>query len=750
MEKNLVRIGLGAALVVLFLLHAARWIELPLIARFEAIVYDTRLALTMPRTLDPRIVIVDIDEKSLAEKEKGGEGRWPWPRDRLAVLLDKLFDHYHVAIAGFDVVFAERDESSGLRVLQQLAQKELRDVGGFQSTLQRLEPQLDYDSIFASRMRNRPLVLGYTFTRDPEEAGNKKGQLPTPVLPAGTFGGKNINFAAYTSYTANLEVLQKAAASGGHFTLDPDPDGILRRLPMLAEFGGAYYEPLALAIVRLGLGQAAVAPGYPSDRLWSKNYSGLEWVEVGPFKIPVDENVNALIPYRGRGGKEGGSYRYISAVDVMNERVAVDDLKNRIVLIGTTAPGLLDLRAAPMQSVYPGVEVHANMIGGIIDHNVKQKPPYVVGAEFILLLITGLGMALLLPLLNPLKSLLVTIAALIAALAGNVVVFHFGNLVLPLASGLVLIALLFALNMSYGYFVEARGKRQITGLFGQYVPPELVDEMAKNPDSFSMEGESREMTVLFTDVRGFTTISEGLDPKQLSQLMNEFLTPLTEVIYKHRGTVDKFMGDCIMAFWGAPLPDQNHARNGILAGLEMHEILEKLKPEFQKRGWPEIRIGVGLNTGRMSVGNMGSRLRTAYTVMGDAVNLASRLEGITKEYGADIIVGQGTRDAVPDVVFRELDRVRVKGKDEAVAIFEPLGVQGKVGKQKLEEVKLYAQFLRLYRAQDWDQAELQLFNLQKMAPHNKLYSHTFVERIGYLRANPPGEGWDGAFTFTTK
>jgi adenylate cyclase len=741
---------MGIALVVVFIFHAAKWFELPLIQRLEAIVYDTRLALTMPRTLDPRIVIVDIDEKSLAEKEIGGEGRWPWPRDRIALMLDKLFDHYHIAIIGFDVVFAERDESSGLRVLQQLAQKELREVAGFQSIVQKLQPQLDYDEIFASHMRSRAVVLGYTFTRDDAQAGTKKGLLPGAVLASGTFAAKNIGFPTYTSYTANLQVLQESAASGGHFTLDPDPDGILRRLPMLAEYGGAYFEPLSLAIVRMLLGQPQLVPGYPSDKIWSKNYSGLEWIEVGPVRIPVDEGVTALIPYRGKGGREGRSYKYISAVDVINERVNVDELKGKIVLVGTTAPGLLDLRATPVEAVYPGVEVHANMIGGMIDHNIKQKPPYVVGAEFILLLIAGVSMAMLLPLLNPLKSLLVTIAVLIAVLAGNLVVFHFGNLVLPLASGLVMISLLFALNMSYGYFVEARGKRQITGLFGQYVPPELVDEMAKNPESFSMEGDSREMTVLFTDVRGFTTISEGLDPKQLSQLMNEFLTPLTEVIYKHRGTVDKFMGDCIMAFWGAPLADANHARNGILAGLEMHEVLAKLKPEFQKRGWPEIRIGVGLNTGRMSVGNMGSKLRTAYTVMGDAVNLASRLEGITKEYGADIIVGEGTRDAVPDAVYRELDRVRVKGKDEAVAIFEPLGLQGQVAKSKLEEIKLYAQFLRLYRAQDWDQAELQLFNLQKLVPGNKLYGETFVERIVFLRANPPGKGWDGAFTFTTK
>lgn len=750
MEKQLVRIGLGIALVAVFMLHAAKWFELPLIQRLEAVVYDTRLALTMPRTLDPRIVIVDIDEKSLAEKEKGGEGRWPWPRDRLALMLDKLFDHYHVAIVGFDVVFAERDESSGLRVLQQLAQKELRDVPGFQSTLQRLEPQLDYDAIFANSILKRPVVLGYTFTHEDSKTSSAIGLLPGAVLAAGTFAAKKIAFPAYTSYTANLKVLQESAMSGGHFMLDPEPDGILRRLPMLAEYSGAYFEPLSLAMVRILLGQPQVVPGYPGDKIWSRNYSGLEWIEVGPLKIPVDEAVTALIPYRGKGGREGKSYKYISAVDVINERVAVDDLKGRIVLVGATAPGLHDLRATPVESVYPGVEVHANMIGGMIDRNLKQKPPYVIGAEFILLMIAGLSMAMLLPLLSPLKSLLVTVAVLIAVLAVNLMVFHFGNLVLPLASGLVMVSLLFALNMSYGYFVEARGKRQITGLFGQYVPPELVDEMAKNPETFSMEGDSREMTVLFTDVRGFTTISEGLDPKQLSQLMNEFLTPLTEVIYKHRGTVDKFMGDCIMAFWGAPLPDATHARNGILAGLEMHEVLRRINPEFQKRGWPEIRIGVGLNTGRMSVGNMGSKLRTAYTVMGDAVNLASRLEGITKEYGADIIVGEATRDAVPDVVYRELDRVRVKGKDAAVAIYEPLGLQGQVAKSKLEEIRLYAQFLRLYRAQDWDQAELQLFNLRKLAPGNKLYGETFVERIAFLRPNPPGKGWDGAFTFTTK
>ncbi|HUO43916.1 MAG TPA: adenylate/guanylate cyclase domain-containing protein [Burkholderiales bacterium] len=745
LKKHAVRIGLGLILVVVFLLHAGKWIELPLIGRLEAIVYDTRLELTMPRTVDDRIVILDIDEKSLAEKEKGGEGHWPWPRDRLGALLDELFDHYQITIVGFDAVFAERDQSSGWGVLQQLAQKELRDVGGFQSKLRGLQPQLDYDGIFAAKMRGRPIVLGYTFS-DNDTAGTK-GALPAPTLAAGTFAGKNIDFRRYAAFTANLPELQQAAASAGHFNLDPDDDGILRRVPMLVEFNGAYYEPLSLAIVRMLAGSPSVTPEFAPGKIWSKNYSGLEWLNVGSRRIPVDEKVTALIPYRG--GQR--SFKYISVVDVLHERVPVGDLKGKIVLVGTTAPGLLDLRATPVGSVYPGVEVHANMISGMLDNDIKQKPPYVIGAEFMLVLLAGVTLALLLPTLSPLKALITTSITLLLLILINVVVFHYGNLVLPLASALVMVALLFALNMSYGFFVEDARKRLITGLFGQYVPPELVDEMAKNPEQFSMAPRAQELSVLFSDVRGFTTISESLSPEDLAVYINEYLTTMSLVIReRHRGTLDKYIGDAIMAFWGAPLPDPAHARNSILAALDMQQEAVALNEKFKARGWPTFRIGIGINTGVVRVGDMGSQIRRAYTVMGDAVNLASRLEGITKEYHADIIVGEATRNAVSDIVFREFDKVRVKGKDEAVAIYEPLGLQGQISKARLDETKLYGQFLRLYRAQDWDQAELQLFNLQKMAPDNALYSQTLPERIAHLRGNPPGAGWDGVFTFKTK
>jgi adenylate cyclase len=742
LKKHLVRIALGLVVVLAFAGHAGRRYQIPFIDRFENIVYDARLRMTMANNVDPRIVIIDIDEKSLA-----AEGRWPWRRDKLGTMLDQLFDHYKVGIVGFDIVFAERDESSGLGILRELGQKELKGNAQYQAVLKEVAPQLEYDRVFAEKLKNRAIVLGYYLSdvRSEDGKGRSSGALPRPVLPAGTFKGRNIVFTSWAGYGSNLEEFQQAAASGGHFNPWPDDDGVTRRVPMLAEYNGAYYESLSMAMIRLGLGLPPVVPGFPEDKFWSKNYPGLEWVDIGSVRVPVDNLVTALVPYRGNQG----SFQYISATDVLHGNTPLDSLKNKIVLVGTTAPGLYDLRAAPVASVYPGVEIHANLIAGMLDGSIKQRPPYVLGAEVVLLLLSGIGMALLLPMLNPLRATALTVVVIVAVFATNVLVWTEGNLVLPLASGLLMIAMLFALNMSYGFFVESRAKRQITGLFGQYVPPELVDEMSKDPEAFSMEGESRELSVLFTDVRGFTTLSEGLDPKELSKLMNEFLTPLTRIIYKHRGTIDKYMGDCIMAFWGAPLSDPEHARHAVMAGLEMHRVLAELQPHFKDRGWPPIHIGVGVNSGRMSVGNMGSEIRLAYTVMGDAVNLASRLEGITRQYGVRMIVGETTRAEVPEVLFRELDKVKVKGKEAPVAIFEPIGLSEEIEKAVQDELKIWGQVLRLYRACDWDMAELQLINLMKIAPDSGLY-RLFLERIAHLRKNPPEDGWDGSWKFETK
>lgn len=755
LKKHWVRISLGLAVLVVLLLHAAQLLVIQPLNKLDDIIYDYRLLLTMPNTQEKRIVILDIDEKSLKEREKGGEGRWPWPRDRLALMVDKLFKKYGIAVIGFDVVFAERDESSGLKVLEQLGKNHFKDVPQYREALEKVRPQLEYDRLFAEKIKGRPVILGYLFsTSEGVAKATVIGALPEPVLPPGTFAGKPVAFTSWEGYTANLPELMEIAASAGHFNPLPDDDGVTRRVPMLAEYKGAYYESLSMGVVRAFLkvtgyskDMPKVVPGYASDTP-TKGYSGLEWLELaadrGSLRIPVDKNVTALIPYRGRQG----SFKYIPAVDVLNDTANPADLKDKIVLLGTTAPGLFDLRSTPVGAVYPGVEVHANLIAGILDGNIKQKPKYVLGAEVMLLLLSGLALALLMPMLSPLNSSIVTAIILLGVLVTNIAVWHYGHLWLPLASGVVLIIGIFILNMSYGFFVEARSKRQITGLFGRYVSPELVDELSKHPEQVSMEGDSREMSVLFSDVRSFTTISEGLDPKELSKLMNAFLTALTDVIYKHRGTVDKYMGDCIMAFWGAPLTDSEHARNAVLAGLEMQAKLKALQPQFKENGWPEIKIGVGVNSGRMSVGNMGSQNRIAYTVMGDAVNLASRMEGITKEYGVEMIVGEGTKNTVTDFAYRELDRVRVKGKDEPVAIYEPIGPAAELDKAVQDELKLFQQTLKFYRAQGWDKTEMQLLNLQRMSQH-KLYE-LYAERVQYFRANPPGSDWDGVFVFTHK
>jgi len=740
-KKNATLIGLGLLIVLFFAGNAAHFYRLNFVDRLSAILYDYRLQLTMPRTVDDRIVILDIDEKSLKE-----EGRWPWSRDRLSLLMDKLFDRYGVAVVGFDVVFAEKDESSGLKVLQKIGQEQLRGDAQFHAALAQIQPQLEYDNLFASKIRNRNVVLGYYLTS--QKGSNISGALPDPVFPAGTFKGRPIGFTVWNGYGANLPELQKAAASAGHFNPLVDADGVVRRVPMVAEYGGNYYESLSLAMVRTLLGQPQLLPGFAEGK--TNGYGGLEWLEldtaIGKLKIPVDDEVATFVPYRGKQG----SFRYISIADVLHDRIEIDQLKSKIVLVGTTAPGLLDMRATPVAEVYPGVEVHANMIAGILDQNLKEHPAYMVGAEVVWLLLIGVALSFLLPMLSPAKAILVSVFVFAVTQGMSLAIWHYGGLLFPVASSLVMIALIFALDMSYGYFVESRTKRQITHLFGKYVPSELVDEMSKNPEQVvSMEGESREMSILFSDVRGFTTISEKLDPKELSLLMNEFLTPLSRVVYKYNGKVDKYMGDCIMAFWGAPKPDPEHAKHAILAGIEMQATLKSLQSHFKERGWPEIHIGVGINSGRVSVGNMGSEVRVAYTVMGDAVNLASRLEGITKQYGVGVVVGENTRNAVTDFVYRELDHVRVKGKDKPVAIYEPIGLTGEVSKDMQDEIKLFHEVRRLYRRQDWDQAELQLMNLQRMSPETALYG-IYVDRIAYFRKNPPPADWDGVFVFQTK
>jgi adenylate cyclase len=693
--------------------------------------------MTMSRGNERGIVILDIDEKSLGEI-----GRWPWSRRLMAETVTKLFDRHGIAVLGFDVVFAERDPSSGVEALDALAQGELKQSAAFQQAYRDLRPRLDNDALFAAAIKGRPVVLGYYFNS--REDAVRANALPEPVLPKGTFAGRDVSFYRWQGYTGNLPLYQRNAAGAGHFNPAVDGDGVSRRVPMLLEFEGAYYQPLSLAVLRtyiqLQTGTAVeVRPGYPSG------YNTLEWLQVGPYTIPVDERAAALIPYRG----PRGAFEYVSLADVIKDRIAPGTLKGRIALVGTTAPGLLDLRATPVDGAFPGVEIHANVIAGMIDGSIRQTPKYALGADIVILALAGIALALVIPLLSAGWA---TSAATLALLfiAGINVVFWQNGVVLPLAGGVLMVAALYTMNMAYGYFVESRSKRQLAGRFGEYVPPELVDRMARDPGKYGLEPKDAELTILFCDVRDFTSISESLKAAELREYINEYLTTMSAIIRsRHRGTLDKYIGDAIMAFWGAPVEDPDHARNAVLAALDMQKECAALNARFAARGWPVLRIGIGIESGMVRVGDMGSQIRRAYTAMGDAVNVASRLEGRTKYYGVGVLAGEATRRLARDFMFREVDRIRVKGKDRVVTVFEALGPAAVLAPERLEELRLWAQTLRAYRAAQWDQADVNLINLQRANPQTALY-RAFSDIVADKRRNPPPADWDGITAFAEK
>lgn len=735
-RQYLPRMILSLLITALLVLHNTGAIRLSVLDRLEAWSYDTRLLLTMPHEVDPRVVIIDIDEASLKQV-----GRWPWGRDQMARLTTALFEHYHVAAVGFDVVFAEPDRSSGLSSLEHLATTQFKQDKQFSQAVDKARALLDYDALFAKSLGLGPVVLGYYFTPYPQTSG----VLPQPVFPAGVLAGQDSDFTPNQGYGANIPKLQQAAATSGYFNMSADFDGVTRRMPLLAKYHDATYEALSLATLRAALSLPLRLQLAPDIQTWGASRH-LELL-ADNMPIPLDAKGAAYVPYRAYPG-----YTYLSAAAVMAGQAPANLLENAIALVGTTAPGLLDLRVTPVAESYPGVEIHANLISGMLDGNLRYQPGFAQGLELTMLIVLGVGLAWILPRLTPLRGAILGISLTAVYIGANAWAWQY-NWVLGLAPIVVLILGLMVLNMAWGFFAETRAKRQITGLFGQYVPPELVEEMSLDPSRFNMHSESKELSILFSDVRGFTTISESLTPQQLSDLLNEFLTSMTTVIHGYHGTIDKYMGDCIMAFWGAPLDNPQHARDAVQAGMAMQAALTTLNISFAARGWPQLHVGVGVNTGRVSVGNMGSRFRMAYTVMGDVVNLASRLEGITKQYAVPMVVGENTRAALPEMTFVELDLVRVKGKLKPVTIYEPLGLIAEVDSAIIALATAFASVLTDYRAQQWDAAESGLHALiqqaQALYASAQLYE-IYLERITYFRQHPPADNWDGVWVFESK
>ena len=732
--------------VLLALLHASGAVRLDVLDRLDHIIYDARLRATMPQTLDERIVIVDIDEKSLAEA-----GRWPWGRNKLAALVTELFDRQKAALLGFDVVFAEPDDSSGLKRLQQLANNELRGEKGFIAQLGQVQASLDHDALFAQSLANKPVVMGYYFTSDQD--GRTSGVLPNAVMNREALRGQPIRFTSWNGFGANLAAFAQAAPMAGFFNSLTESDGVVRSIPLLAEYKGRYYESLPLAMFRLLTGLPVVSPGFPPEAFLSRDYPGLESIVLTQggksLALPVDDRVATLVPFRGKGGPSGGSFRYVSAADVLAGRLPPQSLAGKIILLGTTAPGLLDLRVTPVGQTYPGVETHANVISSFLDGKVFVKPDYARGFEVVQLLVAGLLLALALPRLSAPLAVAASAAVLAALIGFNIWLYLGLGLVLPLASALVMALTAFALNMSYGYFVESKSKRELAHLFGTYVPPELVDEMVKDPDSYTMQATTKELTVMFCDMRGFTQLAETMEPTQLQALLNTVFSRLTDVIRRNRGTIDKYMGDCVMAFWGAPVDAPDHASLAVKTALEMATAVRQLNTELTAKGLPAIGVGIGLNTGTMCVGDMGSDLRRSYTVIGDAVNVGARLEGLSRTYGVDIVASEATCNQTTGFIWQELDKVRVKGKDHAVSIFCPVAAPGEPDAATPAELATWALCLKAYRQQDWAQCDAPLVTLQSLNANKCLYQ-LYANRVASRRLLPPEPGWDGATNFQTK
>ncbi len=705
--RLLTRIFISAIVLIVFTMHIASSPRFEAIERMENYLYDVRVRATMPGGVDDRIVIVDIDEASQVQL-----GQWPWERDTLAGIVDTLFDDYQITALGFDVLFAEAGRGGG-------------------------------NEAFAESFIARNVVTGFVFKDSlSENEPEFTGVLPPALIPASDIADFSVPFISAAGFTGSLLALQENAYAGGFFDSPLiDSDGVFRRAPLLQQYRGNLYPTLALALAHTALDSPPVGFRFAGDE---RRGIDLEAFRLGDRDIPVNGQAAVFIPFRG----PQESFRFIPARDIVNQTTSPDELKGKIVLVGASAAGLLDLRSTPVGQRYIGVEVHANLVAGLLDGNIRRQPAWSNGLELTLLLIIGGLVALLLPKLSPQSSLLMVAAILLAIMAGNLWLWTSFNLVIPIASviGYTLVAGL--LQITYGFFVEQRNKRHLSHIFGQYIPPKVVEEIDASGEEVSLEGETRVMSVMFSDVRGFTTISEGLDARELTQMMNEFLTPFTRVIQENRGTIDKYMGDCVMAFWGAPLTDKAHAKNAVLAAFGMLQSLKTLDERFAAKGWPSIEVGVGIATGEMNVGNMGSEFRIAYTVMGDTVNLGSRLEGLTKQYGVDIIVNEGTVAEIPEFRFRELDLVRVKGKSKPVAIFEPIGDADSLDDDQRVALAEYEKALAAYRGCDWDNAR-QLFEKLKERNGELLYS-VYLDRIDRFSHEPPAADWDGVFDHLSK
>ena len=686
-----------------------------------------------PQEIRP-VVIVDIDEASLK-----AIGQWPWPRTTIADLVTQITQLGAVAI-GFDIIFPEPD-----RMSPAIAERSFRGIDD--ETRAKLDRLPSNDDALAEAIKHSRVVVGQAGAATPDVKTAAQAALQTGFAVRGPDARPFL--VTFAGLLRNVPVIEQAAAGRGLFSINPESDGIIRRVPVIMTAQGSLVPSLSMEMLRVVTGSSAI--------LVRVDQAGVQAVAVPGLEVPTDRNGQFWVHFNRHDPE-----RYVSAKDVLQGNVPADRLAGKLVLVGTSAIGLLDLKTTPLDAAIPGVEVHAQILESVLSKSSLVNPNYAIGAELALAILFGLAIIVAAPML-PASIVIVLGGCLIAGLIGlSLYLFVEHNLLIDFTYPLISSWLIYLVLTFVNYFREQKQRRQIRSAFGYYLSPHMVEQLARSPEKLVLGGEERRMTILFSDVRGFTSISEHYkdDPQGLTRLMNRFLTPLTNAIIERRGTIDKYIGDAIMAFWNAPVDDEQQEANACEAALEMLSRAEtlnsELKSEAEANGgvYMPLRIGIGLNTGPCVVGNMGSDFRFNYSVLGDTVNLASRLEGRTKDYRIPIVIGSRTAEGAKQTfAVMEIDLIMVKGKKQPEAVFTVLGRSEVEADPRCKELRdVNAQMLGRFRSQQWDEAVDLIGRCRKFANGfdlSGLYD-MYEERIELYRAHPPGADWAGVYEAETK
>ena len=705
-----------------------------LIQRVEGMLYDIRLLATLSddkRQFDENVIIIDIDEKSMRE-----QGRYPWSRSKVSQLVEKLMAA-GVVVVGFDIFFSEDERNP----VEQIIAKNKQLSPNLINQIEQLSNSVDADEIFAKTLKNSEVVLGFLF----DDTATTTGVLPKNVIDWDLSTAQKSEIPEYFSALGNISVIQSVASGAGFINSVPDRDGFIRKASLVLNYQGSLYPSLALEVARVYMLSDSITAVTKS----SNTTSWLQGVSFGKQLIPTNEKGQVIIPYKGTKY----SFPYISATDVLNDRVNEDILEGAIAFVGTSAVGLADLRTTSVGVQYPGVEVHANVFESLIHPEILPvEPDTSLAIIFSLLIITGLILSITMAKQGQLVILAISLLSFALHIGANWYLWAELNTSLPLFQILLLIMLLTLYYSAAGFVNESYKRKYIKNMFNQYVPPAYIDKLLHENKGFDLKSERRIMSVLFADIRDFTTLSEQFTAEELSDFMQQYLTEVTGIIFNNQGTIDKYVGDMVMAFWNAPLDDENHAYNAVMTALSMITATEKLSVIFKEKNWPAVKIGVGISTGEMNVGDMGSTYRKAYTVLGDTVNLGSRIESLTKYYGVDILINEHTYHAVSKagVLCRKIDIIKVKGKHQAVNVYQPIGLECEVDESIKAYLSLHTQAMSHYLAGNWSQAINLFEQLQKSTLLTTIVYDIYLLRLSSLKGTAVDENWDGVFSHKDK